>query len=893
MSNNISMLCKELQQATGSGTITFPNKAVTAVNVDDFLKNVLKTDDLTFTGAMVDCKGSSVTLTGDFILFGVHLTVNWGFTEEKDGSITWTFGAGTKDVSTINRLATHFLSKQFSLPSNLSGLPVKGISFQAAINTTDKNYSLDLEATTSWGEVELYVRNVSGTWGAALGIGVSTGFNLSNIDKELAVFNELEFSDSAVVISDFDDDSLKIAGITGVVDGAEFASTLSVQSNAGTSALPIIMNELAKSLSNIPVQVSIDLTKTSFEVKAAIEKSFPLPGFSKVVLSGIAMTVTSTPSVSLEGTLELPIKIPANPNVNEVEVTGAISFTFSDGTGTIQAALNSDTEIIYPFDFYGVTLEDVGVGLDVSFGVETGAGVTLEGAFLLGQKKTKLDEKFAITMEFTDDLPNPSLLYVATKNLSLPVIFDSVIDSGITLPKVLSDFSFDELMFYWCDKAQQLPDGTQCQVGIGYNAAIDFWGFHTYSALMINQGTGISGQASIDPIHLLDNNISLTGKGQAGYGVTAGGAYFDFDTTKEAFDVSVNANVLGIKEVVNASVSPTALDISMKTDLKFLQDTVDVEFKNGGTTMAFDTSLAIGIDCKPTIKIGGMTLGTIHINDSMNGSIDFSFKNGALSAAVNAKFDFNGTKFGFKYDIGADLKDLKNLASIIEQKILSEATSIFSSYFSKVANYIEVLGKGLLTGGDFVVSVLYHVYKLPVVDLFKELAKLPTGYHVNGTVDFPIKIEPGIPSHKFHADLGHLVDFHVDTHGDTHKWIHWDIPGINKHADINASESFSTPGFKVKLVDIDPSQHFDMTMPPTVHADANSPHVDASPHIDASFIGGSLGVSGKTGVNSKIALSDDISLHAHMSIKAHAGVHADILGKGVHGDKSAHIDEGF
>lgn len=893
----ISALCTELKNATGSGVITFPNKAVTAVDVNDFLKNILKTDQLTFNGATVECNKSTVTLTGDFTLFGVNLTATWGFTEESDGTITWQLGAATKDVATINTIATHFLSKEFNLPSNLSGLPANSIGFTTTFNITDKNYTLDLDAKTSWGEVELYVRNVSGTWGAALGIGVSKGFTLSKIDNDLAVFNDLEFDNSAVVISDFDDKSLKIVGITGVVDGAEFVSTLSVSANGGNSALSKIINELAKSLSGIPLQISIDLTKTSFEIDASIEKKFALPGFSKVTLSGIQMTITSTPSVSLEGTLELPITIPANPNVNEVEVIGSISFTYSDGTGTIQATLNSDTEIIYPFDFYGVTLEDVGVGLDVSFGVETGVGVTLEGAFLLGQDKKKLDEKFAITMEFTDDLPNPSLLYCETKNLDLPTIFNSVIDTGVTLPKILSDFSFEDLMFYWCDKAQQLPDGTQCQVGIGYNAAIDFWGFHTYSALMINQGTGIKGQASVDPINLLNGAISLTGNGKAGHDVKAGGAYFDFDTTKEAFDVSVDAKVLGIHEVLNASVSPTALDINMKTNYGFLEDAVDIEFKNGGTTMKFDSSLSIGIDVKPTIKLGGLTLGTIHIDDSMSGTISFSFENGNLSAMVAANFDFNGAKFGFNYDVGASLTDLGNLAQVIEQKILDEVTNIFSSYFSDVANYISVLGKGLITGGDFVVNVLYHVYKKSIPELFEELAKLPTSFHVDGTVDFPIKIAPGIPSESFHADLGHLVNVHADEHADF-----WPVDvGFSKHADLSASKSFSTPAFDVTLVDIDPKQHFDMTMPPTVHADASSPPINVSEHLDAAFIGGDLGVSGNVGVNSNIALSDDISLHAHLNAKAHGGVnvgiHGDIAHIGVHADKhedaGVHIDQGF
>ncbi len=895
MSNPISTLCSELKTVLGNGSLSLPNSKVTAVSVDDFLKNVLKTNAITFTNATVACDNSTVTIKGTFRLFGVSLMANWGFTSEADGTITWQFGASTGDVSTITSMTNHFLSEKFNIPSNLSGLAVKNIGFEAKINTGEKDYSLDLNAKTSWGDVALFVQDNAGTWGAALGIGVAKGFTLAKIDQGLALFDVLTFSDSAIVISDFKDDTLKIAGITGVVDGVEFASTLSVNGNSGSSELSKIVNELAKSLSNVPIEITIDLTVTNdFEISATIEKTFSLPGFSKVVLSDIEMSIKSSPITAiLSGDLSLPIKIPANPTVNSIDVNGAISFTYSDGTGTVEATLSSDTVIVDPFKFPGVTLDEVGVGLDVSFGVETGVGVTLEGDFLLGQNKVKLDNKFAITMEFTDDLPNPSLLYCETKNLSLPVIFDSVIGSGVQLPSILSSFSFNDLMFYWCDKAQTLPDGTSCQPGIGYNAGIDFWGFDTYSSLMINQGTGIKGEASIDPIHLLNNKISLTGKGKAGHGVKAGGAYFDFDTTKKAFDVSLDANILGITEVVNAKVSSTALDIQVNTNLGFLEDSLHIEFEKGGSVMSFDSSLSIGVNCKPDIKIGGVNLGTIHINDTMTGTIDVSFKNGTLSAKVNASFDFNGASFKFKFDIGENLTDVAHLASVIESKIVSEATSIFSSYFKKVENYISAVGKGLLTGGEFVVNVIYHVYTKSITDLFKILADLPKSFHVDGTIDFPIKIAPSIPSVSEHVDLGHIVDVHADAlHIDHHTFLGHVDTGFNEHADLSASKTIATPKFDVTILDIDPSKHFDMVMPPSVHADTTSPHIGLNPHLDAALVGGSLGISGDVGVNSKVDLTDiDIKADARFNVKAHAGVHADVAHIGKHIDKSTHVDK--
>ena len=891
--SNLSTLCSELKAVTGQGSVTLPNSAVTAVDLNSFITNIFKTNSIALGQASVACDDSTVTLTGTWMFLGAAVNITWSFTEGGDGSITWGISASSTSTSSVNTVLQQFLSDVPDIPSSVSGLQLTQLGFDASLNTTTKQYQLDLKATTNWGSVELLVQDNNGTWGAALGISVSDTFTLSKIDSDLTVFNSLSFSDSAIVVADFADSSIPIAGITGVVKGVEFRSTLSVNETTGTGALAEIMNELAKSLSDVPLSISLDLSATDFKLEASIDKPLSLPGFSKLSLSNIDFTLDTTPSASLAGTLDLPITIPADPTVNSISVTGSIDFVYSDGTGTVEATLNSNTLIKEPFNFYGVTLQDVGVGLDVSFGVETGAGVTLEGAFQLGRDQP-LSEKFAVTMEFTDDVPNPSLLYVESKNLSLPTLFNALIDSSISLPSVLSGFQFTDLTLYWCDKAQTLPDGTSCKVGYGYNAAIDFWGFDTYSALMINQGSGITGTASTNPISLLGGKISLTGNGTGGKGVQAGGPYFNFDTSKESFDVSVDANILGITEVVNANVSPTSLDINMKSNFGFLQDSLAVTFKNGGADMAFSSSLNIGINASPSISIGSVNLGTIHIDDSLSGSIDVSFQNGVLSAPVNGSFNFNGASFGFNYDVGTSLTDLGDLAGAIAQKIESEAESIFHQYFSDVKNYIDVVGKGLLTGGDFVLNVLYHAYTTSISEILDLISDLPSGFKVNGTVDFEIKIAPSIPSESFHADLGHILNTHGDAHGDHSVGFlgHFDHSLFDIHGDISASQGFSTPGFSFTLLDIHPQQHFDMTMPPTVHADATSPHIDASPHLDLGIAGGSLGVGGNVDVNSSVALND-ISLQAHLNVSAHAGVHADVLHVGGHGDTGTHIDQGL
>ena len=874
MSQVLTTLYNELESAISNKSLTLPNSKVSAVDVNSFLQNILKTSKVSFTDASVALADSTLTLSSDWSVFGVSLQLTWTFTDDS-GDVSWTFSASSSDTTKLNTLVSHFLSEVPKMPSAVSNGSLSSITLSAAIDKSSGNYRLDLDAKTSWGEAELLVKDDGGDWGAAFGIDLESTVKLSSISSDLGAFDDLSFTDSAIIIADFDDESLTIAGITGVIKGIEFRSTLSLNASSKSgSALTAIVNELAKSLSGTPIGISIDLSADDFKLEATIANDFSMPRYSKLTLSGVTLSIDTTPSAALSGHLNVPVTIPASPKVTSLGVDGAISFTYSAGTGSVEATLNSDTIINAPFGIKGVKLEDVGVGMDFSFGAETGAGLTFEGEFMLGSKQ--LDEKFAITLDFDDDLPNPSLLYVESQNLSLSTLFDALISSSIKLPSVLSGFEFKDLIFYWCDRAQVLPDGTSCDIGVGYNAAINFWGFDTYSALMVSEDSGISGMASIDPISLLDGKISVTGDGKAGHGVKAGGAYFDFDTSKESFDASLDAKIFGLTEDVSAAISSDSFKISMETNLGFLDDKIEVHFSSL-TDMGFSSSVDVDINVKPTIKIGSWKLGKIHVDSSLSGAISVTVSGSSFKASVSGSFKWNSHSFGFKYDVSEHLSDLKDLASAIEKTILSEAESIFSDYFKEVGNYIDAIGKGILTGGDFILNVLYHVYEHSVSGVIKEIADLPSHVHIDGDPDFKIKIKESMPSTKFHADLGHLLNVHVDFL-------------VHEHADLKASHTFSTPKFDVTLLDINVGEHFDMVMPPSVHADTTSPHIDESVHLDVSLVGGKLGVGGKVGVNTKVAL-DDIKLKGDLDASAHVGAHADVAHIGKHADTSTHIDE--
>ena len=894
-STPIQILESQLKSALVGTGITLPSSQVTEVKLTSFINNVIGSSNLTVTSIQIEIDGSgTLVVTGGVRLFSVDLDLTWSFTDSASDGITWDFKATTSDVATLSRVLSHYLSGVSGVPSSISGLGLSGIRIDAGFDSGSKLYSLAMSAVTRWGDLALDVRYVSGKWGAALGVELDSTVSPSQIWSSMAPLDALSLGNSAVVIADFTDPNLSIAGITGVHSGVELRSTLLLKpDDTGTSEIARIANELAGSLSDteIDATVDIDTSQQDVQLTAMIPGPFGFPDYSALKLSSVGFTLQANPaSASLDGTLDIPITIPGNPGVSKITVEGEISFTYSDGTGSVEATLSSDTRIVQPFNIRGFTLLDIGLGIDVSFGAETGAGFLFAGGFELGGNA--LDEQFALSIDFDDDLPNPSLLYLNSTKLSLPTIFSAVIDSSVNLPSALNDIAFSPLVLYWCDRAQTVPvgplAGSACQPGVGFDAGLQLWGFDAYGALTINQGEGIKGQASIDPISLLDGRVKVTGNGTGGHGVRPGGAYFDFDTSSASFDGSLNADILGLCTQESADISGSALTIRMKDSYGFLSDSIDVSFSDSDH-MAFSSALAVSIDASATIHVGGMNLGTIHIDDGLSGSLNCSVSGTTLKAQVDGTFDWNGHGFRFSDDLGGDLDDLGDLAGAIARRIGSEAASIFGAYFCDVDNYLSAVGKGLLTDGDFVLDVLAHAYNESIDDIFGLLERLPEGIHVDGDPDFHVDKGVGVPSKNVHADLGHIINLHADKHGDAKVIWHEDFKYYNIHGDLSASESFSTPSFEVTLLNIGAGGHFDLYMPPTVHADASSPHMDLSPHLDAGLAGGSVGIGGHVGVNAKVGVSNP-SFQTRLSLSEHADAHADVLHLGAHGDKSAHQD---
>lgn len=898
---SITSLKTQLEKAITTNVMVLPKPSVvTEVDVTSFLTDVLKCPkDISIEEAKVTLSSDSKTVevTGKWKVFGVTQSITWSFTDEGQGNgITWTFASATQDIGNLNAITKYFLQEDAPIPNkitSLTDLEVKEIKISTSINTTTNNYSLQLSADTDKGALALAVQDDNGTFGAAAGLKLHAQIKPSDILDALSVFDILQLNDPAVIISSIDNDGLEIVGIDGVKKGITLTAGLELVENTDGSALAKIENELSKGMQNVPMQMYINLNQDALSLRAQIEKEFSLPGFDKLTLSKVGFEVDTSPKASLDGILTVPIKIPANPDLENIKVKGAVFFSYDipTATGDIGGSLywgqglGPDQVLKDPFGFKGVTIKEFGVGMDLHFGAQNGVGFIVQGDYAIGENPSPPEAKFAIAVEInaeTEGIPNPVLLHFKYNNLSLPKIFEACYQgTNIHLPEELNDIEFRQLEMYWCEKDQNLPDGSKATKGIGYNAGLNLFNFDSYSELKMNFEEGVKGDCMIDPINLWDGKIKVTGRseGNEKFHIEPGGAFFDFDTSKVVFDASLDANILGMEQVVDAHIGTDGIDITIKTDLDFFENDLSVRF-HGLTDMGFSETIKMDLNATPKFVKKGLNLGNFHLDTALlNGHIEFSIKEGInVTAIASGNFKWMDEEISFSFDVSPYLDKMEDLAKAVATMIENKAQEIFDDFFSHVTNYLKAWVEGALEGGAFVLNVLHTVYGYTVEQIVEFIQTLQDGVHLNGNLDFDLKYSVDVASKSFHADLGTLID------------DHWDKFIVDKHADVNASMDIKTPGFKVDLINFGAHEHFDMVMPPSVHADAGT-HIDESEHLDFGPAGGSFAVNGKVGVDTMVSLKD-LHFDAKVNVNESAGVHVDILKVvDINPKVSGHIDQ--
>ncbi len=833
------------------------------------------------------------TLSGSLYLAGETFTLTFSSNPE-DTSFTASWTAAPGHPLTINDILSELNLDAIQIPD--------GLNFDLGLTSAQLRYDtgkelVSLNVTTAGG-FDAFFEMVAGGNGKnfCFALSLNENFSLSSLSSSLSLFDALTFTGMAVVFANFTDKNFQVPNLpfTGVVDGMEFRAMLTVkpsQNSDPNSGIVKIIQYLENCFGNAQIIIGLNLSTSlsDFELVGQINGPFSFPYISSVMLEGISLSIKIDPVyVDLTCTLGIPIDFKSDPPVKQLDLSGGIYFDItSDGDAEIGATLSESTSISYPFGIPLITLNSLGVGMAGAIGANSKVNFTLTGGFALGSKTStkKIQEDFGATIEFDVDTELPNVPYIYNKtemnNLTFQDIWNAVFPEQ-NFPDFLNGFQLSELMFYFCDESQVLPDGTTINVGASFLAATTIWNFSSFINLVIQpQNLKIAGEADIDPITInspygnKSQIVSITGsgKGSTTYNIQPGGAFFNFDTSTLSFSASLNAQILGFTEVINASISTSGLSIAFTNKIAGISDEQVTILFTDPLHMSFSCSLSVSLNFTLDVTIDNTDFGQISINNSLTGSINIGVNGlGNYTAVVNGSFKWNDNYPPITLnssDIAQYLDDLSNLEGALIAYIKDNVSTLFADAFGDAKTYIGYVMNGVITGGDFILNVLDSFYKHTIDELISDIAGMTNGFHLSGDLDFHMDVSQNVPSYGFHANVGHF-----------------NHSALIAHANIDIGASFSTPSFEVSLLNIGANDHFDYTVPPQVHANGSA-FVNVGVHLDWHDVPGSGSVSadGEVGVSTTAGLSG-VTFNPHLDANAKGGYGAF----GIHVNLPAHIN---
>lgn len=243
------------------------------------------------------------------------------------------------------------------------------------------------------------------------------------------------------------------------------------------------------------------------------------------------------------------------------------------------------------------------------------------------------------------------------------------------------------------------------------NAAISFAGFDASATVDIAQGKGISVQAQMDRIVILDEKLFSLAALQGG-----GGPKIDVSTFSQPahptpelrlphFYINGAMTLLGVKQGVYASVSTAGIDFELVGQLvpgvKF-----DVDARFGRTGLEATGTLKVGVG---TIDLG--PLGKARVNTELAVDLDVDLDTGdgdGASVELQASFEFAGQRVDIpRFSLAPKADTFTQIPKTIEDKVGAALKDVFND----VNKWMNAVGKGAMDGVKDTEKVFKDVYK--------------------------------------------------------------------------------------------------------------------------------------------------------------------------------------
>ncbi|MDE1463004.1 hypothetical protein [Spartinivicinus poritis] len=377
--------------------------------------------------------------------------------------------------------------------------------------------------------------------------------------------------------------------------------------------------------------------------------------------------------------------------------------------------------LLTPPGIKGLHLDEFGMEIGVFF-KPTGLDLGISGRFHLGESNTKLtdikDNQFGLVFSIVEEVPEPAYLSYYLSQISLEELLILFTNTRSNIPFPIS---FKNLSFYWSQEPIALPDGTLSHIGLSFSSAADILGFKYYGQFNLDLNRGIEANIQAEPI-LLGNIFHLYGDGK-GVNIRVDGQGNPIKNNQLKSDkvVCKTKNLVpsgGLVMTMSTSSSPY---FHIKAKLSFLElidYEIDATIDHRGINFELDFSSLIknkmscvlnsyrhfhsqftyGIDSViPLPNLCSFHMGHLHLKADVNATLILNIQNNQLIVSASAEFTFQNMDFTVPvFELKSTPHELSDIIKAFEQKIISDAKSIFEKLLNNASQWAHWVEAGLI-----------------------------------------------------------------------------------------------------------------------------------------------------------------------------------------------------
>lgn len=459
------------------------------------------------------------------------------------------------------------------------------------------------------------------------------------------------------------------AGTTvAVPKGITFIGVIGLSDGGGGGAVSGLRQVLPGD--TLTITAGYDATASEFELTGILDGSVTIPtGGGSDLRIGNAQVKLQLPdlAITILGTLDFSL------DHHAVTVTPRLSITETSLEGTVSVEIG-DGGWNAPMGIQGLSLDEVDLGLGVTFLPAPGVNLGLEGKAHVGDAPPKSDV-FAFVLEIVEEVPNPLLLsfdlYQITVREAL-IWFAPGVPVG-NLPDFVNQVRFSDVSFFWAESQVVMPDGTIARPGLRFRGTLEVFGMAAHAALSIDS-SGMEGEIMLSPIHL-GSVLSVTGAGQGVYRnqrdgrpvpvtirpdpaapapervqlVAPGGPVVQFRTQRSPWlYASIDVSLFGAASAgVEALVSEEGVHFKL---VLAVTDAVSAELECTASKSGFKAHARFGLHLKADlgpIRILGVDLGTIHLDAGFDLEMTVEISAERFVLRLGGDFEFEGARLTF------------------------------------------------------------------------------------------------------------------------------------------------------------------------------------------------------------------------------------------------------